>query len=342
MRLDELLSKINWQNKKLSVIREKRMWLYDPDTQEKVLSGKPDLIYKNEDDDQLLIIDFKTSIYAKPAYTNWQLRTLAVLAYDNLDVMNGYLSIITPYDYTVCYYSAYDLMGWRATLFNLIKQLSNIVSDIDGSLEAYLNAGEHCKWCAASAECPAFMQYLNSTTAIVQLDGSNYKSLLEGVQSKEEFLDRFKLWFNKQVADPKKSIDYKVKLITRFKLVSEMYDLIMQQLKQILARDNNCFNGKITLEPGSKLSKVKDYRKLKSYVLDNKLLTEQELDEISTVSLNDLFLTIINKHRAVQGLKPYKTVPKEDKDVLIKELMEQDCVETKESEPRLKINVVNW
>ena len=139
--------------------REVRLYLVEESAEEKIFSGKPDLIVFDEGGNRSLIVDYKTGpLPVAQAQSNMQLRALAVLLHanaENLKISGDPTREITtaiiqpraPEPVTVCTYKDDDL--WAAH-YELINILSN-ATDPKAKRKATEKA---CRYCKAKPTCP--------------------------------------------------------------------------------------------------------------------------------------------------------------------------------------------
>lgn len=142
-----VLENVGMRTKDLSE-REERLWSIGNDDQR--FSGKPDVVYQRGRN--VLVIDYKTGrAKVAGAETNWQMRALAVLAYDNyVSVENVFVAVIQPRikeSLTICRYTVADIDQAR---YEIIKILSDAAR-----IDAPRNPGlKQCRYCRAKATCP--------------------------------------------------------------------------------------------------------------------------------------------------------------------------------------------
>lgn len=130
---------------------ERRIWLLDGNL-ERVLSGKADLILRTENDERVLIVDWKTGRgEVDPAESNMQLRTLAVLAFEEFGPQHVIAAIIQPDAVPQFSMVEYDR--------NTIEIATNEITGIIERLKTHAHtrsAGPHCRYCPARVKCAEY------------------------------------------------------------------------------------------------------------------------------------------------------------------------------------------
>ena len=128
------------------VMREVRWWSQAGD-----FSGQGDSVYT--DGVTALVLDYKfgRGDVTEPA-RNWQLKGLAVLAFEQLGVQNVIVGILQPFVSrampTLRQYNRTDFVGLRDSISDVIRAT--------GEPKAPLHPGsKQCNYCKASANCPA-------------------------------------------------------------------------------------------------------------------------------------------------------------------------------------------
>lgn len=133
------------------VFIEKRFWLTNPKTGEKLISGKPDLfaLYGT----RALVVDYKTGRNAvEHAMENLQLRTLVAILDGNFHITEATVAIVQPWApnpenrITKCTYGLQDILQAKWELRDILR-LANEPT-------AARIAGTHCTYCKAKAVCP--------------------------------------------------------------------------------------------------------------------------------------------------------------------------------------------
>jgi hypothetical protein len=127
--------------------KERRFFLVNP-TGKTVLSGKADLIQLDED--SIHIIEFKTGRNAvPPPMENWQMLSLAVMAWEEYRPAWVHLAIIQPwvsFEPVTAVLTSHDVSQIKQQLFTLL-------SDIETSTQRTPSL-DACRYCRAKATCP--------------------------------------------------------------------------------------------------------------------------------------------------------------------------------------------
>jgi hypothetical protein len=130
-------------------IKEQRLWGYVG--LKKAFSGEPDLVVVGKA--RALVVDYKTLLgEVEPAVGNMQLRTLAVLVFEEHEVDEVVVSIVQPLagPPTVAIYTRADLEQAAAEIYGLVEEIKR------PGLPR-IPSGAACKYCRARGACPEAM-----------------------------------------------------------------------------------------------------------------------------------------------------------------------------------------
>lgn len=141
--VEEIIERLNLFG---SAMKEQRLW-----SRCNRYSGQADFSVINLESDAAGVFDYKTGrVIVEPASTNAQLKTLAVLLYQNFSIKTAFPGIIqprSPNPVTLCQYTEDDL-----------KYASDELDALMDSIEkpdAQLTPGSWCDYCPAKLHCPA-------------------------------------------------------------------------------------------------------------------------------------------------------------------------------------------
>lgn len=158
-----LVAQLGFDGPDIEICAEQRLWHQGNDGRS--WSGKADRLYINASAGQALCIDYKTGRGEVPASeSNWQLRSLAVLAAANRDTVKGvFVAIIQPRateSVTLAYYDENDL-GEADNDIAAVLYLASLH-------DATRRPGEaQCQYCRAKDRCP---EAIASAIAMVNIE----------------------------------------------------------------------------------------------------------------------------------------------------------------------------
>lgn len=243
--------------------RELRLWLHDPETMEPLSSGMMDWHFIAGK--HLLVGDFK-SLWCPnltPAFQNWQIRTLVVLASREYDVETIRGVLVKP-----------------SVRFKKIDAVDYSKSDIEHSEKDILHslwrakqpdapryAGPHCSWCKGKPFCPEAASYSMLPSVIagseLELSPVGPVALVERLDPKDLAL----LW-------------------DRSSVIVKILDAVKVRLKMF--SDEELSRLGLQKKEGRKLDPIVATKALYDFLLNNEKVSESELWEALSFSKGDL------------------------------------------------------
>jgi hypothetical protein len=162
---EELCQRLGFVGDETREIRESRLWYEATEGRpipERIFSGKADRIYVSGR--RALIIDAKTGYSgAEEASRNWQLRALAVLLKQNVDVDEVYVAIIQPRVEPSVSVACYD----RAALQQAETSILQVIENAMRPDAPRIPGSPQCDYCRANSACQARVSHaLLATTSL--------------------------------------------------------------------------------------------------------------------------------------------------------------------------------
>src|SRR5690606_19492231 len=141
------------------------------DWDEYCIDGTADLVGIDDEDDAVVVYDYKTGWSAQDdAADHWQIKALALAAARAYGKSNARLGIIRVWEsgtvsYDVATFDAFDLDRIEVDLCAVLDRRFEAVNEIRAGRVPTVTTGRHCRYCPAFHACPAQVALVRQAAA---------------------------------------------------------------------------------------------------------------------------------------------------------------------------------